>query len=384
MLNAQSKTIKIDSSIVLFHGWVTFKTYSKKEYPRSIYLLNGSDTLKIFNDQGKYSNANGIISGGFRWRIFHFDSIKTSKNLVLYIKKRSIAETGDVFLYNERKTKKLTKFTETKDAYTLSILPYYYKFIAEYDYNTISSNTQSKTENISAKLLYGAKKNIPLANSNVFLTDEKGDTIKTTKTNEFGDFEFMKVQTHNANIVVGNNEEIKNEKEIYLAKQNGTIILTIKKTTSGFSYRLLEVDITRLNEPEIEEVDFKMTAFTTSTEKTITVTENIYYLNNEYKITSDISKILDVTINNLNKNNTYKLEIYSHTDSRGDDAANLELSINRAKAVLEYLVSKGIDRKRLTAKGMGETNIMNGCCNGVSCSEKEHELNRRTEFKFIK
>ena len=59
--------------------------------------------------------------------------------------------------------------------------------------------------------------------------------------------------------------------------------------------------LTRLNELEIEEVDVKMTAFTNSTEKTITVTENIYYPNNEYKITPDISETLDITVNNLNK-----------------------------------------------------------------------------------
>lgn len=385
MLNAQTKTSTIDSSIVRLNGWITFKKYTKNEKPRIFYLLKGNDTLKTYNDKGNYSDEG--IRAGMRWRSFYFDSVKITDNLVLCFKKNS-AETGDVFLYNPLSTKKLSNFVETTTTYTCSLLPYYYKFISQYVYKTTTSvskrEANTKTENIIAKLLYGEKKNIPLANNKVYLTDAKGDTIKTTKTNEFGDFEFMKVNIHNANIVVGNNEEIKNEKEIYLAKQNGTIISTLKKTASGFSYRLLEVDITRLNELEIEEVDVKMTAFTNSTEKTITVTENIYYPNNEYKITPDISETLDITVNNLNKNNTYKLEIYSHTDSRGDDAANLELSNRRANAVLDYLVSKGIDRQRLKAKGMGETNIMNRCGNGISCSEKEHELNRRTEFKFIK
>ena len=79
-----------------------------------------------------------------------------------------------------------------------------------------------------------------------------------------------------------------------------------------------------------------------------------------------------------------KLEVVSHTDSQGDDASNLKLSENRSNAVISYLVSKGIDRSRLKAVGKGELEIRNRCANGVNCSDKEHEYNRRTEFKFIK
>ncbi|HWY33038.1 MAG TPA: OmpA family protein, partial [Nitrosopumilaceae archaeon] len=110
----------------------------------------------------------------------------------------------------------------------------------------------------------------------------------------------------------------------------------------------------------------------------------IYYQTNEYEITPDNAKRLDVIVKSLIKNQTYKLEIYSHTDSKGNDDANLDLSNKRAQAVLGFMVSKGIDKNRLLAKGMGETKIINRCVNDINCSEKEHELNRRTEFKFIK
>ena len=385
VLTSQTKTTSIDSSIVKLHVWITFKNYAKKETPRVIYLLKGNDTIAKHNDLNDYSD--GGIRNGYYWRSFWVDSLKLSDDLAFYIKKRTKSETGEVFLFNSKSTKKLAQFTESSDGYKCSVIPYYYKFITTNYFNTKITTPipiNSKIDNIVAKLLYGEKKNIPLSNTKVFLVSTNGDTIRTTETDEFGDFEFMKVNTQNTNIAVFNNDKIKNEKEIYLAKQNGTIISTLRKTSNGFAYRLLDVDITRLNELETEDEDLKMSSFKNSTEKTITVSENIYYSNNEYKITPDISKILDVTVNNLAKNNTYKLEIYSHTDSRGDDAANLELSIKRANAVLDYLASKGIDRKRLTAKGMGETTIINRCGNGVSCSEKEHELNRRTEFKFIK
>ena len=75
-----------------------------------------------------------------------------------------------------------------------------------------------------------------------------------------------------------------------------------------------------------------------------------------------------------------KIAIKSHTDSRGSDAYNLALSDRRAKSTLEWMVKQGISRDRLTAKGYGETQLVNGCSNGVPCTEEEHQANRRSEF----
>ena len=75
-----------------------------------------------------------------------------------------------------------------------------------------------------------------------------------------------------------------------------------------------------------------------------------------------------------------KIAIKSHTDSRGSDAYNLALSDRLAKSTLEWMVKQGISRDRLTAKGYGETQLVNGCSNGVPCTEEEHQANRRSEF----
>ncbi len=74
------------------------------------------------------------------------------------------------------------------------------------------------------------------------------------------------------------------------------------------------------------------------------------------------------------------IHIESHTDSRGNDSYNEALSERRAQSTLKWLVSKGIDAKRLTAKGYGETKLVNQCSNGVPCSAEEHQLNRRSMF----
>ena len=85
----------------------------------------------------------------------------------------------------------------------------------------------------------------------------------------------------------------------------------------------------------------------------------------------------------LAQNPGVKLEIASHTDSRGSKTANQDLSERRAQAVVRYLQSKGINSSLLVANGYGENRLKNRCSDGVSCTERQHAVNRRTEFRLI-
>ena len=82
----------------------------------------------------------------------------------------------------------------------------------------------------------------------------------------------------------------------------------------------------------------------------------------------------------LEKYPSLKIKANSHTDSRGPDAYNLWLSQKRAESTVKYIISKGISADRLRYEGYGETQLVNQCDDGVSCSAEEHELNRRSEF----
>ena len=93
----------------------------------------------------------------------------------------------------------------------------------------------------------------------------------------------------------------------------------------------------------------------------------------------ELAKIVEV----MRENPKMKIDIRSHTDSRASDEYNLRLSERRAKATLEWMVKQGIERKRLTAKGYGETQLVNGCSNGVPCTDEEHQANRRSEFIIV-
>ncbi len=110
----------------------------------------------------------------------------------------------------------------------------------------------------------------------------------------------------------------------------------------------------------------------------------IFYEYNSARITADSEDIIDKHLLSLLRDKpAIRIEIMSHTDSRGNDDYNLALSQQRAQAVVNYLVNNGINRNRLVARGYGETRLVNRCGNGVNCSEDEHQQNRRTEFRII-
>ena len=90
----------------------------------------------------------------------------------------------------------------------------------------------------------------------------------------------------------------------------------------------------------------------------------------------ELAKVLEV----LNLYPTMKIDVRSHTDSRGTHQYNQNLSDHRAKATIDWLVAHGVERDRLTGKGYGETSLINNCTDEVECTEEQHQENRRSEF----
>ncbi len=88
-------------------------------------------------------------------------------------------------------------------------------------------------------------------------------------------------------------------------------------------------------------------------------------------------------VTTLQENPQAKVRIEVHTDSRGDDQYNLELSERRAKIITNYLENRGISSQQFICKGMGETELRNHCANGVRCDNTAHKENRRIEIEII-
>jgi outer membrane protein OmpA-like peptidoglycan-associated protein len=77
-----------------------------------------------------------------------------------------------------------------------------------------------------------------------------------------------------------------------------------------------------------------------------------------------------------------KIQLNSHTDCRGSDSYNMKLSQNRAKAVVNYLIERGVSLDRLKFRGFGETMPVNDC-DCLKCTEEQYQDNRRTEFQIV-
>ncbi|MDX5337877.1 MAG: OmpA family protein [Cyclobacteriaceae bacterium] len=106
----------------------------------------------------------------------------------------------------------------------------------------------------------------------------------------------------------------------------------------------------------------------------------VYYDLDKFVIRRDAMPALDKLAELMQKYSFLDLLVASHTDSRASDEYNIRLSNNRAKAVTEYLGTKGISADRVRLEWFGESQLTNDCGNGKPCSEANHQLNRRSEL----
>ena len=197
----------------------------------------------------------------------------------------------------------------------------------------------------------------PLPGSMVYLLDEDNNVISQLVTEANGNYEFdQNIECEKHYVVRASNDE----KEYRPQEQ---IVMT------PMGSMMLQVDIA-LTPPGCPVADLGCRLDL----------QPIYFDFDKHNIRPDAEVELAKILNAMEAYPQLNIHIESHTDSRGNDAYNMQLSERRAKSTLEWLVSKGIDRNRLSAKGYGESQLINNCSNGVNCSEEEHQLNRRSMF----
>ncbi|MBL7930798.1 MAG: OmpA family protein [Bacteroidia bacterium] len=208
--------------------------------------------------------------------------------------------------------------------------------------------------------------------------------MDSVMTDAYGDFE-MGVPDQHSNYVIVVKSYPKDVDNITLATQSGQEVAKLTRSGRGFEYKLIPADVIRLTEMEvIEDISLTFDKFKNKSDQELKVTENILYALGSFKLENSSKPVLDKVVKILKDNPKIKLEVISHTDAQGDDASNMSLSEKRSNSVVSYFVSKGIDKSRLKAIGKGEKEIRNRCGNDIDCTDKEHEYNRRTEFRFTK
>lgn len=209
---------------------------------------------------------------------------------------------------------------------------------------------------IAVGLVTNKDGNAPIADVTVSLLNKTTNEKIQKSTDEFGSFDFKLEPDH---IYI-----LRLEKEKFFAK-------TLMISTQGLPTGMLNLNTSN---------DLKMEAIVMN--KAIEI-PNIYYDLGKATIKPEAAQELDKVVKLLTENPTIKIELSSHTDSRGDSKQNLLLSQKRAEAAADYITAKDIELARVIAKGYGDTMIKNRCKKGVQCSEQEHAANRRTEIKVI-
>ncbi|MBK6755925.1 MAG: carboxypeptidase regulatory-like domain-containing protein [Flavobacteriales bacterium] len=191
----------------------------------------------------------------------------------------------------------------------------------------------------------------PLAGAKVMLYDGNDQLLEELTTNETGKYAFALKPESDYRLRVEKEGFFKQSARISTKGKPSAIIHT--------DFRLFPLDVGQ-----------------------VVRLDNIYYDYNKWNIRPDAAIELDKLVQTLNDNPTVKIELSSHTDCRGKDAYNASLSEKRAKSAVDYVISKGIAKARVTSKGYGES-VPFAKCVCEKCSDDEHQSNRRTEFKVL-
>ncbi len=190
-----------------------------------------------------------------------------------------------------------------------------------------------------------------------------------------------------AAVVITNNNN--NKENIILSDNSGKFSLPIPANTSFTIHAKKEnyfSSMTTIPSQPVQEKDITVDVEICMEQMKRDVSirlNNIHYDLDRAEIRPDAYPELNRVVQFLKDNPDARIELSSHTDSRGSDAYNLDLSQRRAESAKAYIVSQGIDPSRIVSVGYGESRLLNRCKDGVDCSEEEHQLNRRTEMKII-
>jgi outer membrane protein OmpA-like peptidoglycan-associated protein len=205
----------------------------------------------------------------------------------------------------------------------------------------------------------------------ITILNSAGEPVALAYTNESGRFRFTKLDPQLRYVM-----RLSDQSEAKHA------IITDRGRKIDIPILNAELEYTRLKKDEAIELVNEFNDTILISPHDLFVINRMYYAYNSAGLTEESRTQLDQLAIIMERNREVNLQLIAHTDSRGDDASNLDLSQRRASAAKEYLITKGISELRLNSRGLGEEQLMNECKDGVVCTEPEHAINRRTEIRL--
>jgi outer membrane protein OmpA-like peptidoglycan-associated protein len=217
-----------------------------------------------------------------------------------------------------------------------------------------------------------------LANSTVTVTDATGKVVATVSTDAEGNYNFP--------ILAGQSYQLAYVSNGYESAQQTLSIPATQITNSSIDQQLTQVP--PVIEPVIPVVPAPTEPIAIGTDLAKVFAINpIYFDVNKATIRPDAALELDKIVAFMNEHPELEIELGSHTDCRSSASYNKSLSDRRAKASAAYIKARIKHPERIKGKGYGESQLLNNCfCEDTiesSCSDEEHQLNRRTEFKVV-
>lgn len=307
---------------------------------------------------------------------FKFDKLDLDENYLLAIDADddSMLENAKLYLTNSKGQKVLLANRIAKGKFKFQALPYAYydelELLVEEDESLFTINVFGQ--------VYEKLPGDYSGEMEVWVLDDEGNIIGKAKADKDGKFMFDKLSPDEEYLFMLSEDDEK--LNIIIVDENGNVIESTKRLMDAkYRYKRLNSDknvLTLIN--EVDEV-IKIA------ENENFVISKILYEYRSAEISETAAKELDKLVLILKKNKGVGVELSSHTDSKGTDSYNLELSQKRANNAAEYIKSKGIEARRVTGKGYGETQPVapNKLPNGKDNPEGRAK-NRRTEFKVIK
>lgn len=304
---------------------------------------------------------------------FKFDKLMAEESYLLHIDEEDIPEDVKVYLTNSNGEKVLVITELAKGKYKFEALkPDELEAMPLIDEEDESLLTVRVSGQVYEKIPGDRGEGM-----DVLVLNDDGEILARATTDKEGRFVFKKLSPDEEYLFKIDEQDEK--LNIIILNDEGEVLDYAERMKNGrFKYKRIAADeevLTLINEEDVvikirSNENFKIS--------------NIYYDYNSTSINPQAQKELDKLVTILKKNKHIGAELSSHTDARGSDEFNLELSQKRADKAVDYIISKGIDRSRIVAKGYGETKLVNKCANGVECTEEEHGKNRRTEFTVYK
>jgi len=364
----QSVSFPYINKIVLLHFWASSVSKSKPFIARTIDLYERYSTTTYRNTDGFEAFSIAVQSDKTAW---NEDILNLKMDKITNL----IANRG----YNDLSIRgyKISQLPLTvlidEKGFIIMINP---TMLQIEDVLDGKKNSPPNTKDFKGKLLLSENPSDVLKNHKMVLMNGFSDTISRTVTEANGQFTFYGVKFLKEYIIkLDTSGALTGATKAFISTSSGAVFGAINKTAGKFEYNVGANEISKMTTNEKETIAAK---------NAITLNTAITFKNGSVDFDANAEPELDKIAVLMTKSKEYTAEIISHTDSKGDDAANLELSKKRSAAVKSYLVTKGIAPMRMKTIGKGETEILNKCKNNVPCSEVEHLENNRVVIKFNK